>query len=107
LILPFLLSVFHTLYSLFCKEVGIIACTATADDKVTSDIKMHLKLNQDNLYFCKGDLNRPNFFFAVKRRDKDTTKEIADFLCEHKDEDGIIYVLTRKDAEDLCGRFYW
>ena len=47
--------------------------------------------------------DRENLYFAVKTP-KDKYKEVHDYILEHPDDSGIIYCLTRKLVEEVCGK---
>ena len=84
-------------------EIGrapIIALTATATDKVRSDIKKNLGI-QDATEF-KGSFNRPNLYYEVRPKTKDVDKDIIKFIKQHPGKSGIIYCLSRKKVEELA-----
>ncbi|MBP1969784.1 ATP-dependent DNA helicase RecQ [Virgibacillus natechei] len=75
-----------------------VALTATATEEVISDIKnlLHIETNHVvNTGFERKNLS----FHIVKGKDKSTY--VRSFLEEHKDESGIIYTSTRKQADSL------
>ena len=84
-------------------EIGrapIIALTATATDKVRSDIKKNLGI-QDATEF-KSSFNRPNLYYEVRPKTKDVDKDIIRFIKQHPGKSGIIYCLSRKKVEELA-----
>ncbi len=84
-------------------EIGrapIIALTATATDKVRSDIKKNLGI-QDATEF-KSSFNRPNLYYEVRPKTKDVDKDIIKFIKQHPGKSGIIYCLSRKKVEELA-----
>ena len=84
-------------------EIGrapIIALTATATDKVRSDIKKNLGI-QDAIEF-KSSFNRPNLYYEVRPKTKDVDKDIIRFIKQHPGKSGIIYCLSRKKVEELA-----
>ena len=84
-------------------EIGnapVIALTATATDKVRTDIKRSLGI--DNAPEFKSSFNRPNLFYAVRPKTKEVDKEIVKFIKEHQGKSGIIYCLSRKKVEELA-----
>ena len=84
-------------------EIGrapIIALTATATDKVRSDIKKNLGI-QDATEF-KSSFNRPNRYYEVRPKTKDVDKDIIKFIKQHPGKSGIIYCLSRKKVEELA-----
>lgn len=86
-------------------EIGsapIIALTATATDKVRTDIKRSLGI--ENALEYKSSFNRPNLYYEVrqKRSEKDTNAQIVQFIRKHAGKSGIIYCLSRKKVEELA-----
>ncbi len=84
-------------------EIGsapIIALTATATDKVRTDIMRSLGI--DDATEFKSSFNRPNLYYAVKPKTKEIDKDIVKFIKEHQGKSGIIYCLSRKNVEDLA-----
>ena len=85
------------------NEIGqapIIALTATATDKVRSDIKKSLGII-DAMEF-KSSFNRPNLYYEVRAKTKDVDKDIIKFIKQHPGKSGIIYCLSRKKVEELA-----
>lgn len=83
------------------KRPVIGAFTATATKEVREDIARLLGL-QDPFCTTTG-FDRENLYFAVKTP-KDKYKEVHDYILEHPDDSGIIYCLTRKVVEEVCGK---
>ena len=85
------------------NEIGkapIIALTATATDKVRSDIKKNLGMVDATEF--KSSFNRPNLYYEVRPKTKDVDKDIIKFIKQHPDKSGIIYCLSRKKVEELA-----
>ncbi len=83
------------------KRPVISAFTATATKEVREDIARLLDLKDP---FCTTTgFDRENLYFAVKTP-KDKYKEVHDYILEHPDDSGIIYCLTRKLVEEVCGK---
>ena len=85
------------------NEIGlapIIALTATATDKVRTDIKKSLGI-VDAAEF-KSSFNRPNLYYEVRPKTKDVDKDIIRFIKQHPGKSGIIYCLSRKKVEELA-----
>ena len=83
------------------KRPVISAYTATATKEVREDIARLLDLKDP---FCTTTgFDRENLYFAVKTP-KDKYKEVHDYILEHPDDSGIIYCLTRKLVEEVCGK---
>ena len=84
-------------------EIGkapIIALTATATDKVRSDIKKNLGILDAKEF--KSSFNRPNLYYEVRSKTKDVDKDIIRFIKQHPGKSGIIYCLSRKKVEELA-----
>jgi len=85
------------------NEIGaapIIALTATATDKVRSDIKKSLGIADAKEF--KSSFNRPNLYYEVRAKTKDVDKDIIKFIKQHPGKSGIIYCLSRKKVEELA-----
>ena len=85
------------------NEIGpapIIALTATATDKVRSDIKKSLGIMDAKEF--KSSFNRPNLYYEVRPKTKDVDKDIIRFIKQHPGKSGIIYCLSRKKVEELA-----
>ncbi len=85
------------------NEIGqapIIALTATATDKVRSDIKKSLGITDAREF--KSSFNRPNLYYEVRAKTKDVDKDIIKFIKQHPGKSGIIYCLSRKKVEELA-----
>ncbi|MBO4891790.1 MAG: DNA helicase RecQ [Prevotella sp.] len=85
------------------NEIGpapIIALTATATDKVRSDIKKSLGILDAREF--KSSFNRPNLYYEVRSKTKDVDKDIIRFIKQHPGKSGIIYCLSRKKVEELA-----
>ena len=78
----------------------IIALTATATDKVRSDIKKSLGIT-DAMEF-KSSFNRANLYYEVRPKTNDVDKQIIKFIRQHEGKSGIIYCLSRKKVEELA-----
>ena len=77
----------------------IAAFTATSTDNVTEDILKELKL--ENPLLLKGKIFRKNIFISAQRRISNGNTQLKNFLHRHQNESGIIYVSSRKKAEEL------
>lgn len=78
----------------------VIALTATATDKVRSDIKKNLGIV--NAMEFKSSFNRPNLYYEVRSKTKNVDKDIIKFIKQHPNRSGIIYCLSRKKVEELA-----
>ena len=81
-------------------EAPIIALTATATDKVRTDIKKNLGIVDATEF--KSSFNRPNLYYEVRPKTKDIDKDIIKFIKQHSGKSGIIYCLSRKKVEELA-----
>lgn len=83
-------------------KAPIIALTATATDKVRTDIIKSLDI-EDCTEF-KSSFNRPNLYYEVraKKNEDDTNKQIIKFIRQYSGKSGIIYCLSRKKVEELA-----
>ena len=82
------------------QPAPIIALTATATDKVRSDIKKNLSMVDAKEF--KSSFNRPNLYYEVRPKTKDVDKDIIKFIKQHQGKSGIIYCLSRKKVEELA-----
>jgi len=80
-------------------DKNIAAFTATSTDNVTDDILRELRL--ENPLLLKGSVFRKNIFISAERRIGNGQAQLKNFLLRHQDESGIIYVSSRKKAEEL------
>ena len=85
------------------NEIGdapIIALTATATDKVRTDIKKNLGI-MDAIEF-KSSFNRPNLYYEVRPKTMFVDRDVIKFIKQHPGKSGIIYCLSRKKVEELA-----
>ncbi len=85
------------------NEIGnapVIALTATATDKVRTDIKKSLGIMDAEEF--KSSFNRPNLYYEVRPKTKNVDKDIIKFIKQHPGKSGIIYCLSRKKVEELA-----
>lgn len=81
-------------------QAPIIALTATATDKVRTDIKKNLGMVDAKEF--KSSFNRPNLYYEVKAKHQDVDRQIIKFIKQHPEKSGIIYCLSRKKVEELA-----
>ena len=81
-------------------DAPVIALTATATDKVRTDIKKNLGM-PDAAEF-KSSFNRPNLYYEVRPKTKEVDKDIIRFIKQHEGKSGIIYCLSRRKVEELA-----
>ena len=85
------------------NEIGqapVIALTATATDKVRTDIKKNLGIVEADEF--KSSFNRPNLYYEIRSKTKDVDKDIIKFIRQHSGKSGNIYCLSRKKVEELA-----
>lgn len=85
------------------NEIGtapVIALTATATEKVRTDIKKNLGILDAVEY--RSSFNRPNLYYEVRPKTKEIDKDIIKFIKQHPGKSGIIYCLSRKKVEELA-----
>jgi len=80
-------------------DTTICAFTATSTNHVKDDIVRELRL--ENPLVLKGKIFRKNIFISAERRITNGHAQLQNFLNRHKDESGIIYVSSRKKAEEI------
>ncbi len=78
----------------------VIALTATATDKVRTDIKKSLGIV--NAMEFKSSFNRPNLYYEVRPKTKEVDRDIVKFIRQNSGKSGIIYCLSRKKVEELA-----
>ena len=78
----------------------VIALTATATDKVRTDIKKSLGIT-DALEF-RSSFNRPNLYYEVRQKGKDIDRQIITSIRQNPGKSGIVYCLSRKTVEELA-----
>ena len=85
------------------ESIPIIALTATATPKVRSDIVKTLRMTECTEYV--SSFNRDNLYYEVRAKSSktaDVQKSIIHFIKNRMGESGIIYVQSRKSAEDIA-----
>jgi ATP-dependent DNA helicase RecQ len=85
--------------------VPLMALTATATERVRTDIVAHLKLREPAVFVAS--FNRPNLTYRVVPKDQ-PLKQIITFVGRREQDSGIIYCASRaaaeRVAEALAGR---
>lgn len=84
-------------------KIPIIALTATATPKVQSDIVKNLRMGENHKVFVSS-FNRDNLYYEVRPKGKKewTIKQIIQVVKEVPGESGIVYVQSRKAAEEIA-----
>ena len=80
-------------------DVPMMALTATATDRVRTDIVKQLKLRDPVCYV--GSFNRPNLIYRVVPK-SDAYAQTLSFIRGRPNESGIVYCASRKTAENLA-----
>ena len=81
-------------------DAPVIALTATATDKVRTDIKKSLGIIDAPEF--KSSFNRPNLYYEVRQKAKDIDKQIIRYIKQHAGKSGIVYCLSCKKVEELA-----
>ncbi|MTB53352.1 ATP-dependent DNA helicase RecQ [Lewinella sp. W8] len=84
-------------------DIPIIALTATATPKVQSDIVKNLRMGDDHNTFVSS-FNRDNLYYEVRPKGKKdyTIRQIIQVVKEMPNQSGIVYVQSRKSAEEIA-----
>jgi ATP-dependent DNA helicase RecQ len=84
------------------KEIPIIALTATATEKVRTDIVKNLNMKDTNSFI--SSFNRFNLFYEIrpKKSKAQAINNIVKIIKSSPTSSGIIYVQSRKSTEDLA-----
>jgi len=84
------------------QEFPLVALTATATEKVQSDILKNLGVERANLFI--SSFNRENLYYEIRPKlDKDEVlKDIVHYISNKKGASGIIYTQSRKSTEELA-----
>jgi ATP-dependent DNA helicase RecQ len=93
----------RTMIETIDNRVPIIALTATATPKVQIDIVKNLDMHDENIFM--SSFNRDNLFYEVRpkpAKEEQTFKQIIQIIKEVHEQSGIIYVQSRKAAEDIA-----
>jgi ATP-dependent DNA helicase RecQ len=82
-------------------EVPFMALTATATERVRSDIVKHLQLREPRCYVAS--FNRPNLAYRVLPK-ADGYEQALTVIRQREGECGIVYCFSRNSAESLAAR---
>ncbi len=89
-----------TLRSLF-PNVPMIALTATATERVRSDIIRQLTLREPKIQITSFD--RPNLYYEVQPKQRQHYNQLFKFI-RHQTGSGIVYCLSRRRVEEVAFR---
>lgn len=81
-------------------NIPIVAFSATATNLVQDDIIKSLSL--ENVQIFRAITKRENLQICVQKRLTNGNKQILNILNKHKNQSGIIYTFTRKEAQNLA-----
>ena len=81
-------------------DVPLLAFTATATERVRSDISAQLELRDPAVHVAS--FNRPNLFYRVRPKDKNSHPELL--ALAKKGGAGIVYCLSRRRVDELASR---
>jgi ATP-dependent DNA helicase RecQ len=92
----------RTMIDAINKEIPIIALTATATPKVRSDIVKNLNMGGENSFV--SSFNRDNLYYVIQPKGKkeQTIKSIIQQIKTMPGKSGIVYVQSRKSAEEIA-----
>ncbi len=82
------------------QDVPVIALTATATPKVQQDIQKNLNMMDATVF--KASFNRPNLFYEVRAKTKNSSRDIIKYIKGHLGKSGIVYCLSRKKVDELA-----
>ncbi|KAE8244206.1 hypothetical protein A4X13_0g6763 [Tilletia indica] len=86
-----------------CPDIPIMAMTATANNRVQTDVLSNLKI--EGCVMLKQSFNRSNLEYEVRTKGKDCLSDMAIYIkARAKDECGIIYCLSRAACEDVAAK---
>lgn len=80
-------------------RVPMLALTATATERVREDILDQLRLTDP--YYHVASFNRPNLYYEVRRKNRNSYNELLEILRESAGESVIIYCQSRKTVDEL------
>jgi ATP-dependent DNA helicase RecQ len=80
-------------------QASVHAYTATATERVRTDIAQQLKLRNPEVLV--GTFDRPNLVYRVVPR-VDPHAQVLEVLRRHRGETAIVYCLSRKDTESMA-----
>jgi ATP-dependent DNA helicase RecQ len=83
-------------------EIPLLAFTATATERVRSDISAQLELRDPAVHVAS--FNRPNLFYRVRPKDKNSYRELL--ALAKKGGAGIVYCLSRRRVDELASKLH-
>jgi len=85
----------------YFPNLPVMALTATATDRVRSDIVSQLKLRDPRCFVAS--FNRPNLAYRIEAKQA-VARQITKYIQKRPFESGIVYCYSRKSAEQLADR---
>ena len=84
------------------ESIPVVALTATATPKVQSDIVKNLNMESHNTFI--SSFNRDNLYYEIRPKGKKepTIRDIIQVVKNMDGKSGIIYVQSRKSAEEIA-----
>jgi ATP-dependent DNA helicase RecQ len=84
------------------ESIPVVALTATATPKVQSDIVKNLNMETHNTFI--SSFNRDNLYYEIRPKGKKepTIRDIIQVVKNMDGKSGIIYVQSRKSAEEIA-----
>lgn len=86
-------------------QIPIIALTATATERVRSDIAQQLRLVDPEIYV--SSFNRQNLYYEVEQKTKKPYAQLLRKIKQHQGTDkgsGIVYCLSRKHVNEVTSK---
>jgi ATP-dependent DNA helicase RecQ len=80
-------------------DVPILALTATATPRVRQDIASQMRMREPAIFL--SSFNRANLGYRVIPK-SDGVRQVCDFVVARPGESGIVYCLSRKNAESMA-----
>ena len=83
-------------------QIPVIALTATATQRVRTDIVQQLRLREPEVYV--SSFNRQNLYYEVKQKSKQAYHQLLSIVNEYLGEEkgaGIVYCLSRKHVDEV------
>ncbi|MGK7925681.1 MAG: DNA helicase RecQ [Spirulina sp.] len=84
------------------REIPVFAFTATATKRVREDICTQLHLNNPRIYIAS--FNRPNLYYEVKRKNRQSYNQLLQAIRTQKGASGIVYCLSRRRVDEISFR---
>ncbi|MEL6223543.1 MAG: DNA helicase RecQ [Cyanobacteria bacterium J06627_8] len=82
--------------------VPVMALTATATERVRHDIVEQLDLRDPFIHVAS--FNRPNLYYEVRQKQKQSYSELLRIIQHAKGASGIVYCLSRRRVDELTAR---